>query len=99
MYAILNASQPPFDDDVRQAVNCGKDNIVKYILQDSAVAQGPIPSFDWAFDAETKAYPYDPEKARQLIAEVGAEGQSYFYVTEGGSGIDPIPWRQPFKRT
>ncbi|CAB5564518.1 ABC transporter substrate-binding protein [Providencia hangzhouensis] len=97
-YAMLNASQPPFDDvRVRQAVNyaVNKDNIVKYILQDSAgVAQGPIPSaFDWAFDAETKAYPYDPEKARQLIAEAGAQGQKViFYVTEGGSGmLDPIP--------
>lgn len=97
-YAMLNTSQPPFDDvRVRQAVNyaVNKDNIVKYILQDSAgVAQGPIPSaFDWAFDAETKAYPYDPEKARQLIAEAGAQGQKViFYVTEGGSGmLDPIP--------
>lgn len=97
-YVMLNASQLPFDDvRVRQAVNyaVNKQNIVKYILQDSAgVAEGPIPSaFDWAFDQETEAYPYDPEKARQLIAEAGAQGQKIvFYVTEGGSGmLDPIP--------
>ncbi|MEK2483693.1 ABC transporter substrate-binding protein [Providencia stuartii] len=97
-YGMLNASRPPFDDvRVRQAVNyaVNKQNIVKYILQGSAdVAQGPIPSaFDWAFDPETEAYPYDPQKARELIKAAGAEGQKIiFYVTEGGSGmLDPIP--------
>ncbi|MBP6122448.1 MULTISPECIES: ABC transporter substrate-binding protein [Providencia] len=97
-YGMLNTSQPPFDDvRVRQAVNyaVNKDNIVKYILQGSAdVSEGPIPSaFDWAFDAETQAYPYDPQKARELIKAAGAEGQKIvFYVTEGGSGmLDPIP--------
>lgn len=97
-YSMLNASLPPFDDvRVRQAVNyaVNKQNIVKYILQDSAdVAEGPIPSaFDWAFDPDTQAYPYNPQKARELIKAAGAEGQKIvFYVTEGGSGmLDPIP--------
>jgi len=97
-YSMLNASLPPFDDvRVRQAVNyaVNKQNIVKYILQDSAdVAEGPVPSaFEWAFDKQTTPYPYDPEKARKLIKEAGAEGTKIiFYVTEGGSGmLDPIP--------
>lgn len=97
-YGMLNTSIPPFNDvRVRQAVNyaVNKQNIVKYILQGSAdVAEGPIPSaFDWAFDPEITSYPYDPQKARDLIKAAGAEGQKIvFYVTEGGSGmLDPIP--------
>ena len=35
------------------------------------VAAGPIAPGNWAFDPELKALPYDPDRARQLIAESG----------------------------
>ena len=97
-YVMLNTQVPPFNDvRVRQAVNyaINKQSMVDNILQGSAaVADGPIPSaFGWAHSNDVKPYPYDPQKARELLKAAGAEGAKLtFYVTEGGSGmLDPIP--------
>ena len=50
------------------------------------------PAFAWAYNEELEPYPYDPERARQLLEEAGYEGDTVtFYVTEGGSGmLDPV---------
>lgn len=97
-YVMLNTQIPPFNDvRVRQAVNyaINKQSLVDNILQGSAdVADGPVPrAFTWAANDAVKPYPYDPQKARQLLQEAGAEGATLtFYVTEGGSGmLDPLP--------
>ncbi len=97
-FLILNAKEGPFADKrVRQAANyaINKEAIVKDVLEGTAtVAAGPTPpAFAWAYNEELEPYPYDPGKARALIAEAGAEGaELVFYVTEGGSGmLDPVP--------
>lgn len=97
-YVMLNAKEGPFADKrVRQAVNyaVNKESLVKDVLQGTAdVSAGPIPpAFNWAYNAEVQPYPYDPAKAKALLAEAGAEGKELtFYVTEGGSGmLDPVP--------
>ncbi|MAC77966.1 MAG: ABC transporter substrate-binding protein [Rhodobacteraceae bacterium] len=97
-FLILNAKSGPFADKrVRQAANyaINKDAIVNDVLEGTAeVAAGPTPpAFAWAYDDSLDPYPYDPEKAKALLAEAGAEGAELtFYVTEGGSGmLDPIP--------
>jgi len=97
-YVMLNAKEGPFADvRVRQAVNyaVNKESLVNDVLQGTAeVSAGPIPpAFNWAYNEEVDPYPYDPEMARQLLAEAGAEGASLtFLVTEGGSGmLDPVP--------
>jgi len=97
-FLILNAKDGPFADvRVRQAVNyaVNKEAIVNDVLEGTAeVSAGPIPpAFNWAYNDDVKPYPYDPEKAKELLAEAGAEGAELtFYVTEGGSGmLDPIP--------
>ncbi len=97
-YVMLNAKEGPFTDvRVRQAVNyaVNKESLVNDVLQGTAeVSAGPIPpAFNWAYNEEVDPYPYDPEMARQLLAEAGAEGASLtFLVTEGGSGmLDPVP--------
>ncbi|MGR3363405.1 MAG: ABC transporter substrate-binding protein [Maritimibacter harenae] len=97
-FLILNAKEGPFADKrVRQAANyaINKEALVNDVLEGTAeVAAGPIPpAFAWAYNEELDPYPYDPEKARELIEEAGAEGAELtFYVTEGGSGmLDPIP--------
>jgi peptide/nickel transport system substrate-binding protein len=97
-FLILNAKEGPFADrKVRQAANyaINKEAIVNDVLEGTAtVAAGPTPpAFAWAYNEALESYPYDPEKARALIAEAGAEGAELtFYVTEGGSGmLDPIP--------
>jgi len=96
-YLILNTRSGPFADKrVRQAVNyaVNKQGIVDNILQGTAeVAAGPIPpAFDWATDPGVAPYPYDPDRARALLAEAGVtQADLTFLVTEGGSGmLDPV---------
>ena len=96
-FLILNAKEGPFADKrVRQAANyaVNKAAIVNDVLEGTAeVAAGPTPpAFAWAYNDALEPYPYDPEKAKELIAEAGAEGAELtFYVTEGGSGmLDPV---------
>ncbi|WP_323772381.1 ABC transporter substrate-binding protein [Antarctobacter sp.] len=96
-FLILNAKEGPFADKlVRQAANyaINKTALVDEVLEGTAaVAAGPTPpAFAWAYNEELEPYPYDPEKARALLAEAGVEGAELtFYVTEGGSGmLDPV---------
>ena len=96
-FLILNAKEGPFADKrVRQAVNYAidKKTLVENVLQGTAeVAAGPTPpAFAWAYNEELEPYPYDPDKAMELLKEAGAEGAELtFYVTEGGSGmLDPV---------
>ncbi|WP_209427333.1 ABC transporter substrate-binding protein [Pararhodobacter sp. SW119] len=97
-FLILNAKEGPFADvRVRQAANyaVNKEALVNDVLEGTAtVAAGPTPpAFAWAYNEDLEPYPHDPDRARELLAEAGAEGAALtFYVTEGGSGmLDPIP--------
>lgn len=96
-FLILNAKEAPFDNKAaRQAANyaINKKALVENILQGTAdVAAGPTPpAFAWAYNDSLQPYPYDPEKAKELLKEAGYNGEEVtFYVTEGGSGmLDPI---------
>ncbi len=96
-FLILNAKEGPFADvRIRRAANyaINKEAIVNDVLEGTAaVAAGPTPpAFAWAYNENLAPYPYDPDKARSLIAEAGAEGAELtFFVTEGGSGmLDPV---------
>ena len=96
-FLILNAKEGPFaNKKVRQAANyaINKKAIVEDVLEGTAaIAAGPTPpAFAWAYNDSLEPYPYDPDKARALIKEAGAEGATLtFYVTEGGSGmLDPV---------
>ena len=75
-FLILNAKEGPFADKrMRQAVNyaINKQAMVDNVLQGTAtVAAGPMPpAFNWAHDDSLKPYPYDPDKARELLKEAG----------------------------
>jgi peptide/nickel transport system substrate-binding protein len=96
-FLILNMKEGPFAEKaVRQAANyaINKESLVTDVLQGTAeVAAGPIPpAFAWAYNEEVQPYPYDPDKARELLEEGGYDGEEItFYVTEGGSGmLDPV---------
>lgn len=96
-FLILNTREGPMADRrVRQAVNYAidKTTLVENVLSGTAeVAAGPTPpAFAWAYNEALEPYPFDPDKARALLAEAGQEGAALtFYVTEGGSGmLDPV---------
>jgi peptide/nickel transport system substrate-binding protein len=97
-FLILNAKEGPFANKAaRQAVNYAvdKQSLVDNVLQGTAtVAAGPTPpAFNWAYNDELDPYPYDPDMARELLAEAGVEEGTdvTFYVTQGGSGmLDPV---------
>lgn len=71
----VNTTQPPFDDKtVRQAIFYGIDRqaIMDAIYYGYARAgQGIFPSWHWAYDPDANFYPYDPDRARELLAEAG----------------------------
>jgi peptide/nickel transport system substrate-binding protein len=96
-FLILNTKEGIFTDKrARQAVNYAIDKraLTENVLQGTAeVAAGPTPpAFAWAYNDQLEPYPHEPEKARALLKEAGAEGAKLtFYVTEGGSGmLDPV---------
>jgi len=96
-FLILNTKEGPFaDKKIRQAVNyaVNKKALVENVLQGTAeIAAGPTPpAFAWAYNEDVEPYPYDPERAKQLLSEAGYDGKELtFYVTEGGSGmLDPV---------
>jgi peptide/nickel transport system substrate-binding protein len=65
----------PFDDiRVRRAFYHAIDisAIVREVLQGyGTVSNGQFPPGSWAFDASVKPYPYDPNRAKALLAEAG----------------------------
>jgi peptide/nickel transport system substrate-binding protein len=67
--------QAPFDNrKVREAVNLAvnREAIVRNVLNGRGVVlAGPFTSAWLGHDAAVKAHPYDPNRARQLLAEAG----------------------------
>ena len=74
-YLAMNMEKPPFDDlRVRLAINhaINKTVIVEQLYQGLAIpAKGPIPPTLWSYDDSIEDYAYDPELAKQLLAEAG----------------------------
>ena len=96
-FLILNAAEGALTDvRVRRAVNLAIDKraIVDDVLSGTAsVPAGPIPdAFGAASDPELTPYRHDPEQARALLREAGAEGATLtLLASDGGSGmLEPI---------
>lgn len=73
-YLGLNAQMAPFHDRrVRQAVNSAVDKarIVRLLNGRGTVARGVLPPTMPGYDPSLPGYPYDPERARALLAEAG----------------------------
>ncbi len=77
LYMGLDTFNAPLDNvKVRQAINYAidKDAIVENILLGTARPMaGPVFRCTKGFDDSIKPYPYDPEKAKQLLKEAGCE--------------------------
>ena len=74
-FLMMNVAHKPFDNKlVRQAVNYSVDApaIVKNIFDGIGhPVNGPIASSIIGSDPTLKRYPYDPKKAKQLLAQAG----------------------------
>ncbi len=92
-YLGINNQKKPFDDKrVRQALNYAvdKDAIVRDVLKGTgSLSRGPVLPGTWAADTALKAYPYDPARARKLLAEAGYPTgfTTTLWVPESGSGM------------
>jgi peptide/nickel transport system substrate-binding protein len=70
-----HVNEPPFDNPkLRQAfahaVDRGRLNEITMRGQ-GAVSNGPTPAGLWWYDPDLKSYPYDPGRAKALLAEAG----------------------------
>ena len=90
-YLAFNTEKKPFDDKrVRQALNyaINKQAIIDAIyLGAGKAAKNPIPPTIWSYNDDVKDYPYDPEKAKALLAEAGLAG-----------GFETDIWAMPVQR-
>jgi ABC-type transport system substrate-binding protein len=71
----LNTSKEPFTSkEVRQALNyaVNKEELSEGLYNGNMVpAGGVLPPVDWAYNPDLQSYPYDPDRARELLAEAG----------------------------
>jgi ABC-type transport system substrate-binding protein len=71
----LNVGKEPFGSkEVRQALNyaVNKQELSDGLYNGNMVpAGGVLPPVDWAFNPELQSYPYDPDRAIELLAEAG----------------------------
>lgn len=74
-FFAMNVNYAPWDNKlVRQAANYSVDaeSIIQNIFDgNGAVLQGPVGPHVIGYNPDVKRYPYDPEKARALLAEAG----------------------------
>ncbi|RMD61999.1 MAG: ABC transporter substrate-binding protein [Alphaproteobacteria bacterium] len=91
-YLAFNTEKKPFDDKrVRQALNMAvnKQAIIDVVFQGAGtVAKNPIPPTIWSYNDEVKDYPYDPARAKALLAEAG--------VTNLKTNIWAMPVQRPY---
>lgn len=99
IYFTLNMREKCLDDvKFRQAIQhaIDREGIAEELLRGTALpANGFLVPGNPSFDPDYKPYPYDPEKAKALIAESSCPdggGEMTWLIPTGGSGnIIPVP--------
>jgi ABC-type transport system substrate-binding protein len=92
-YIIMNTRDKPFNDiRVRQAANhaVNKKAILETVLKGiGADLIGPVPASANYFEPDVETYPYDPEKAKKLLAEAGYPNglKTTLYTYIGGPAV------------
>ena len=91
-YLVFNTEKEPFTDvRVRQALNLAvnKEAIIDAVFQGAGrVAKNPLPPTLWSYNDSVEDYPYDPERAKQLLEEAG--------VTNLSTNIWAMPVQRPY---
>ena len=91
-YLAFNTNKAPFDNKVvRQALNyaINKQAIIDVVFQGAGkAAKNPIPPTIWSYNEATQDYPYDPAKAKAMLAEAG--------VTNLKTNIWAMPVQRPY---
>ncbi|KND61200.1 Dipeptide-binding ABC transporter, periplasmic substrate-binding component [Candidatus Burkholderia verschuerenii] len=86
-----NTSKKPFDDPaVRRALDMSIDKhaIIESVYQGAGQrATNPMPPTQWAYDASLKDAPFDPARAKAMLADAGYP-----------DGIDLDLWAMPVQR-
>ena len=96
-FVALNTQHKPLDDErVRQAINMAFDraNYLKVVFDNTAMpAVNPYPANTWSYDKEIAAYPYDPAKAKALLAKAGYPNgfSTTIWLRPQGSVLNPKP--------
>lgn len=96
-YYGFDMASPPFGDNkkLRQALNCAidRDTIIREISRGVGFpAYGPIPPGLPGYDPEERRWQYDPDRAKQLLAEAGypsGEGLEELVLHVSGTGEAP----------
>jgi peptide/nickel transport system substrate-binding protein len=78
IFLVLSPAYKPLDNvKVRQAIThaIDRDRIVKFVLEGTAYPlSGLLSPQVFGYEPGAKAFPYDPEKAKQLLNEAGFAG-------------------------
>ncbi|SDI34375.1 ABC transporter substrate-binding protein [Pseudomonas panipatensis] len=96
-FVALNSQHPPLDNTkVRQAINLAFDRqtYLKSVFEGSAsAAEGIYPPNTWSFAKDLPGYPYDPAKAKALLAEAGLPDgfKTTIWARPSGSLLNPNP--------
>ncbi|MGH7793904.1 MAG: ABC transporter substrate-binding protein [Candidatus Binatia bacterium] len=89
IFLVLSPAYKPLDNPkVRRAITqaIDRDRLIKHVLEGNAYPlKGLIGPQVFGYDPGAKAYPYDPEKAKQLLIEAGfANGFEIDYYSPTG---------------
>jgi peptide/nickel transport system substrate-binding protein len=74
LYLCTNKESPLLNQKVRKAINYAidRDSIIQHILAGyGEKIPSLVPKLIFGYDPNLKAYPYDPEMAKKLLAEAG----------------------------
>jgi dipeptide transport system substrate-binding protein len=91
-YLAFNTTKPPFDKkEVRQALSMAidRDAIIKEVYQGAGQpAKNFIPPTIWSYNDSVQNFPYDPDKAKKMLADAG--------VTSLDSDLWWMPVQRPY---